>query len=90
MRATAANVLLWVSVLNVWLGIAGFTRLRTTLDRLHCVTFVNAAGGGALFLAVLVHDGFSVRPVKLAFLLFSTREPSSRGQPTTSVPNCFR
>lgn len=72
MRATAADVLLWVAVLNAWLGVAGFTRLRTTLDRLHCVTFVNAASGGALFFAVFAHDGFSVRLIKFAFLLLST------------------
>ena len=71
MRTTAANVLLWVSVLNIWLAVGGFTRLRTALDRLHCVTFVNAAGGGALFFAVLAHDGFSVRLIKLGFLLLS-------------------
>lgn len=71
MRTTVANVLLCVSVLSIWLGVAGFTRLRTALDRLHCVTFVNVAGGGALFFAVFAHDGFSVRLIKLGFLLLS-------------------
>ena len=71
MRNTAASVLLWGSVLIIWLGVAGFGRLRTALDRLHCVTFINAAGGGALFLAALAHDGFSVRVLKFALLLFA-------------------
>ena len=44
-----------------WLAAAGFARLRTPLDRLHCVTFVNAGCGLALLVASLVEDGFSNR-----------------------------
>lgn len=72
MRNVAENVLLWGAVAITWLGVAGFWRLRTALDRLHCVTFVNAAAGGALFCAALAHDGFSARLLKFAFLLVGT------------------
>ncbi len=71
MRTYVADALLCVTVLASWLGALGFTRLRSALDRLHCVTFVNAAGGGMLLLAVLAHDGFSIRVIKVLFLVCS-------------------
>jgi len=49
--------------------VLGLLRLRTPLDRLHCVTFVNCAAGGALLLAALAQEGFSDRVVKLGLLL---------------------
>ena len=48
-------------VIVAWLAAAGFARLRTPLDRLHCVTFVNAGCGLALLVASLAEDGFSNR-----------------------------
>lgn len=44
-----------------WLAAAGFARLRNPLDRLHCVTFVNAGCGLAMLAASLAGDGFSNR-----------------------------
>lgn len=44
-----------------WLAAAGFARLRAPLDRLHCVTFVNAGCGSALLAASLVAEGVSNR-----------------------------
>jgi len=59
--AGAVGALLAVLLAAAWLGAAGFARLRTPLDRLHCVTFVNAGCGLALVLASLSSDGFSNR-----------------------------
>jgi len=67
-RAIAIDVLLAVSVLACWLGTIGFLRLRTALDRLHCVTFVNAASGATLLAAALVADGPTDRVAKVAVL----------------------
>ncbi len=52
-----------------WLGAAGFARLRTPLDRLHCVTFVNAGCGLALLAASLAGDGFSNRTGNILFVV---------------------
>ena len=57
----AIAVLLAVVVGVVWLGCLGFARLRTPLDRLHCVAFVNAAAGSALCVAGFLADGASTR-----------------------------
>jgi len=62
-------VALAVVLLAAWLGAAGFARLRAPLDRLHCVTFVNVAGGGALFVAALLSDGLSIRVCKILLLV---------------------
>jgi multicomponent Na+:H+ antiporter subunit G len=70
-KAHLVSTLLWTSVVLVWLGVLGFSRLRTPLDRLHCVTFINTAAGLVLFLAVLSNDGPSVRVIKFLFLIFS-------------------
>jgi multicomponent Na+:H+ antiporter subunit G len=58
-----------VLLLAAWLGAAGFARLRAPLDRLHCVTFVNVAGGGALFVAALLSDGLSIRVCKILLMV---------------------
>lgn len=54
---------LWVGlvVAVAWVGGIGFTRLRTPLDRLHCVTFVNAGCGVSLLAASVAAEGFSNR-----------------------------
>lgn len=61
--------LLSLAVLGAWLAAAGFARLRTPLDRLHCVTFLNVVSGGALLVATLLSDGVSDRFGKLALLV---------------------
>ncbi|MDD2861088.1 MAG: monovalent cation/H(+) antiporter subunit G [Acidiphilium sp.] len=55
------DALLAVLVLCAWLGCAGFARLRTPLDQMHCVTFVNATCGTALVVIGFVADGPSNR-----------------------------
>ena len=50
-----------VMVAVAWLGAAGFARLQAPLDRLHCVTFVNAGCGMALVVASIAADGVSNR-----------------------------
>jgi multisubunit Na+/H+ antiporter MnhG subunit len=63
--ALVVDALLAVAVLCVWLGCAGFVRLRAPLDRLHCVAFVNVTSATALTLAGFVADGFSSRSLKI-------------------------
>jgi monovalent cation/proton antiporter MnhG/PhaG subunit len=69
------EVLLGLTVLSAWLGAVGFLRFKTALDRLHCASFVSAAGGFALALAVLAQDGLTDRLLKMlaiwAILLLS-------------------
>jgi multicomponent Na+:H+ antiporter subunit G len=65
----AVDALLALAVLACWLGAAGFARLRSPLDRLHCVTFVNVAAGLAVFLAAFVADGPSHRVLKIGMLI---------------------
>ena len=69
MKAIAIDGLLALLVLAAWLGAAGFARLRTPLDRLHCATFVNAACGTALLLAALLADGLSDRVLKILLIV---------------------
>lgn len=66
------NALLVLLVLAAWLGCAGFARLRSPLDRLHCATFVNAACGAALAAVALVADGASDRALKILLLAVTT------------------
>lgn len=68
MKEIAIDALLAFSVLACWLGTLGFLRLRTALDRLHCVTFINAASGTTLLAAALLADGPSDRVAKIAVL----------------------
>ena len=63
MTATVA-ILLGLSVLSAWLGSFGFLRFTSALDRLHCASFVNAAGGLTLTIAVIIQDGMSDRALK--------------------------
>jgi len=58
-------VVLVVMVCATWLGCLGFARLRTPLDRIHCVAFVNVAAGVALTIAAFVADGPSTRAFKI-------------------------
>ena len=65
----AIDALLTVMVLAVWLGCAGFARLREPLDRMHCVAFVNTMAGTALILAAFLSDGASVRALKILLMV---------------------
>ncbi len=56
-----SSLFVGLMVAVAWLAAAGFARLRMPLDRLHCVTFVNAGCGLALLAASLTGDGFSNR-----------------------------
>jgi len=64
----AIDILLSFMVAAAWLGVAGFLRLRTTLDRIHCVTFVNAMAGMALTVVAFISDGPSDRALKILLL----------------------
>ena len=66
---TATDALLVVAVAAAWLGCLGFVRLRTDLDRLHCIAFVNATTGAAILLAALLADGLSDRVLKILLIL---------------------
>lgn len=66
MRAQLAQALLALAVLAVWLGAAGFLRLAWPLDRLHCVTFVNATCGVSILIAAGVWGGTPDDVIKLA------------------------
>jgi multicomponent Na+:H+ antiporter subunit G len=67
--SAVVGVLLALTVLAAWLGVAGFMRLRDPLDRVHCVAFVNAVAGAGLTLAAFCADGFSDRALKILAIL---------------------
>ena len=56
-----AGLFIALMVAVAWLAAAGFARLRAPLDRLHCVTFVNAGCGLTMLAASVAGDGFSNR-----------------------------
>ena len=68
MTRVALDGLLGIAVLAAWLGCAGFLRLRTALDRMHCVAFVYATTGTLLTAAAFVSDGASDRALKILLL----------------------
>ena len=70
MKTIAIEVPLGLAVFSAWLGCVSFARLRSSFDRIHCVTFVNAASGLALVIAAFVADGLSDRALKILFLAF--------------------
>jgi len=57
-----------LALLCAWLGAIAFARMRTDLDRMHVVTFVNFTAGGAMVLAVWLADGISARAWKCLLL----------------------
>lgn len=65
----ATELFLLVMVAAAWLGSLGFVRLRTPLDRIHCVTFVNVVCGIALLAAALLSDGLSDRVLKILLIV---------------------
>jgi multisubunit Na+/H+ antiporter MnhG subunit len=64
----AVAAFLGLAVLSAWIGVIGFARLRKTLDRVHCVTFVNTAAGAAMLIAALLNDGPSDRVFKISLI----------------------
>ncbi len=68
MTAFAIDGLLGLGVLCIWLGGAGFLRLRAPLDRLHCVAFVNVTAGLTTAAAAFVADGLSARSLKILLI----------------------
>lgn len=69
MTAIVIEILLAIVVLAAWLGALGLLTLRTPLDRLHCVTFVNVLAGGAFAITAFVSDGLSDRAGKIALMV---------------------
>lgn len=67
--SVATGIALALAVLSVWVGGFGALRLRSSLDRLHAVAFVNAAAGAFTMLAAVLTDGISTRTVKVVCLL---------------------
>ena len=65
----ARDLFLVVMVISAWLGAFGALRLRSPLDKLHAVAFINAAAGVALAAAGFLEDGVSTRSIKLACLV---------------------
>ncbi len=72
LTALATGALLALVVLSAWLGCAGFARLRSPLDRMHCVAFVYATAGSALVLAAFIADGLSGRALKILLVVASS------------------
>jgi multicomponent Na+:H+ antiporter subunit G len=60
---TLVAMVLAFGVASVWLGAAALLRLRP-LGRLHAVSFVNGAAGGAVTLAAWLTDGATSRTGK--------------------------
>lgn len=68
--AVAAPLALGVAM--AWLGALALLRLRTPLERLHAVAFVNVAAGGFVALAALFADGASSRALKCVAVWLAT------------------
>lgn len=64
----AIDLLLAAVVLGAWIGCAGFARLRSPFDRMHCVAFVNTVSGSALTIAAFLADGASIRACKILLI----------------------
>lgn len=69
MKTVLVETLVLVAIAAAWLATLAFARLRTPLDRLHCVAFLNLIGGVALTGAAFVSDGMADRPLKILFIL---------------------
>lgn len=69
MRQAATDLLLALLVFAAWLGAISFARLRDPLDRIHCVTFVNAVCGLLLLMAAALTDGPSDRLLKILLMV---------------------
>jgi multicomponent Na+:H+ antiporter subunit G len=69
MKALLIDALLVATAGAGWFGVTGFARLRTPLDRIHCVTFVNLVAGAALAAAAFTSDGVSNRSLTVLFIV---------------------
>ncbi len=65
----AVDILLGLAVLAAWLGCAGFVRMRSPLDRIHCVAFVNATSGVCVLLAAVLTEGPTTRVFKILLIV---------------------
>ena len=63
------EVLLAVGVLAAWLACFGFARMRSPLDRLHCVAFVNVTSGVCVLLAAALTEGPTTRVFKILLIV---------------------
>lgn len=70
--SAARDVLLAASVATAWLGAAAFIRLRTALEKLHAVTFVNVAALGLLVVAAIADQGITARSLKCMLIYLVT------------------
>lgn len=68
----AVGVALALGVAMAWLGALALLRLRTPLERLHAVAFVNVAAGGFVTLAALLADGATPRALKCMAVWLAT------------------
>ena len=68
MSAIIVDTLLVIAILSAWIAAAGFARLTSALDRMHCVAFVTLGCGLPVVVAAFVADGFSTRAFKLLLL----------------------
>jgi multicomponent Na+:H+ antiporter subunit G len=64
-REAVVTVLLLLGVAATWLGVAGASRLRGPLARLHAVTFINIVPGAAIAAAALVTEGVTAGVLKV-------------------------
>ena len=72
MKAFVIDAALLVAIASAWLGAFAFARLRSSMDRLHCVAFIYVGCGLPLVVAALVADGPSTRAFKVAGLFVVT------------------
>lgn len=68
MKHVIIDLLIVLALATAWIGALGFARLRSSLDRLHCVTFVYVGCGIPLAIAAFVADGLSSRALKMLLL----------------------
>jgi multicomponent Na+:H+ antiporter subunit G len=60
----AVAAVLGLGVLAAWLAVAAYMRLRTPLQRLHALSFLNAVSGSCFLIGVWLSDGASTRALK--------------------------
>ena len=63
------DAFLVLAVFAVWLGCAGFARMRAPLDRIHAVAFVNATSGVCVLIAALLTEGLTTRVLKILLIV---------------------
>ena len=66
--ADIIRALLALAVVIAWIGALAFARLRTALERLHVVTFLNIVLGATLLVAAGMTDGASARVLKIGLM----------------------